>query len=75
RVSLATRPATVFAAFSVKIECAIGASGATLDLIDRLEAAGPYGSGHAQPLFSVPAHRLRDARLVGEKHVKVTLEA
>ncbi|MBY5608708.1 single-stranded-DNA-specific exonuclease RecJ [Rhizobium leguminosarum] len=60
---------------TLKIDGAIGASGATLELIDRLEAAGPYGSGHAQPLFAIPAHRLRDARLVGEKHVKVTLEA
>ncbi|MBY3134541.1 single-stranded-DNA-specific exonuclease RecJ [Rhizobium laguerreae] len=60
---------------TLKIDGAIGASGATLELIDRLEAAGPYGSGHAQPLFAVPAHRVRDARLVGEKHVKVTLEA
>jgi len=60
---------------TLKIDGAIGASGATLELIDRLEAAGPYGSGHAQPLFAVPAHRLRDARMVGEKHVKVTLEA
>ena len=60
---------------TLKIDGAIGASGATIELIDRLEAAGPYGSGHAQPLFAVPAHRLRDARMVGEKHVKVTLEA
>jgi single-stranded-DNA-specific exonuclease len=59
----------------LKIDGAIAASGATLDLIDRLETAGPYGSGHSQPLFAVPAHRLRDSRLVGEKHVKVTLEA
>jgi single-stranded-DNA-specific exonuclease len=67
--------ASLVANETLKIDGAIGASGATLELIDRLEAAGPYGSGHAQPLFAVPAHRLRDARLVGEKHVKVTLEA
>jgi len=60
---------------TLKIDGAIGASGATLDLVDRLETAGPYGSGHSQPVFAVPAHRLRDVRLVGEKHVKVTLEA
>ncbi|MBW9117529.1 single-stranded-DNA-specific exonuclease RecJ [Rhizobium cauense] len=60
---------------TLKIDGAIAASGATIDLIDRLETAGPYGSGHSQPLFAVPAHRLRDSRLVGEKHVKVTLEA
>ena len=60
---------------TLKIDGAIGASGATLDLIDRLETAGPYGSGHSQPVFAIPAHRLRDVRIVGEKHVKVTLEA
>nr|WP_132552645.1 single-stranded-DNA-specific exonuclease RecJ [Rhizobium azibense] len=60
---------------TLKIDGAIGASGATIELIDRLETAGPYGSGHSQPIFAVPAHRLRDARMVGDKHVKVTLEA
>ncbi len=60
---------------TLKIDGAIAASGATIDLIDRLETAGPYGSGHSQPVFAVPAHRVRDSRLVGERHVKVTLEA
>lgn len=59
----------------LKIDGAIGASGATLALIDQLEQAGPYGSGHAQPIFAVPAHRLRDVRVVGTSHVKITLEA
>jgi len=60
---------------TLKIDGAIAASGATIELIDRLETAGPYGSGHSQPVFAVPAHRVRDSRLVGERHVKVTLEA
>jgi single-stranded-DNA-specific exonuclease len=60
---------------ALKIDGAIGASGATLELIDRLEAAGPYGSGHSQPIFAIPAHRLKDARIVGTNHVKITLEA
>jgi single-stranded-DNA-specific exonuclease len=67
--------ASLVANETLKIDGAIGASGATVDLIDRLETAGPYGSGHAQPIFAIPAHRVRDARIVGEKHVKVTLEA
>jgi single-stranded-DNA-specific exonuclease len=53
----------------------MSASGATLELIDQLEAAGPYGSGHAQPLFAIPAHRIRDVRQIGLNHVKVTLES
>ncbi|MDQ0457243.1 single-stranded-DNA-specific exonuclease RecJ [Rhizobium paknamense] len=60
---------------ALKIDGAVGASGATLDLIDLLETAGPYGSGHPQPIFAVPAHRIRDSRLIGTAHVKVTLEA
>ncbi|MGK9054211.1 single-stranded-DNA-specific exonuclease RecJ [Neorhizobium petrolearium] len=59
----------------LKIDGALSASGATLELFDQLEQAGPYGSGHAQPVFAIPAHRLKDARLVGTAHIKVTLEA
>ncbi len=59
---------------TLKIDGALGASGANLALIDQLELAGPYGSGHAQPVFALPGHRLRDARQVGINHVKVTLE-
>lgn len=60
---------------TLKIDGALGASGATIALIDQLETAGPYGSGHTQPVFAVPSHRLRDARSVGTTHVKITLEA
>ena len=59
----------------LKIDGAISASGATLDLFDQIEQAGPYGSGHAQPIFAIPSHRVKDARLVGTAHVKVTLES
>lgn len=59
---------------TMKIDGALGASGATIELVDRLETAGPYGSGHPQPVFALPAHRVRDARPVGTTHVKVVLE-
>lgn len=59
----------------LKIDGAVGASGATTDFVDQLETAGPYGSGHAQPVFAIPSHRLRDSRMVGQSHVKITLEA
>lgn len=60
---------------ALKIDGAVSASGANLALIDLLETAGPYGSGHSQPIFAIPAHRIRDSRLIGTNHVKVTLEA
>jgi single-stranded-DNA-specific exonuclease len=59
----------------LKIDGALSASGATLDLIDSLEAAGPYGSGHPQPVFALPHHALIDARGVGTDHVKLTLRS
>ncbi len=59
----------------LKIDGAVSASGATTELFDQLEQAGPYGSGHAQPVFAIPSHRLKDARQVGTAHVKITLES
>ncbi|HEV7436171.1 MAG TPA: single-stranded-DNA-specific exonuclease RecJ [Pseudorhizobium sp.] len=59
----------------LKIDGALSASGATLALLDQLEQAGPYGSGHPQPIFAMPAHRVKDARLIGTSHVKAVLQA
>ncbi len=58
---------------TLKIDGALAASGATLTLVDLVEKAGPYGAGHPQPVFAVPAHVLSDARIVGQAHIKVTL--
>ena len=60
---------------TLKIDGALGAGGATVELVDQLETAGPYGSGHPQPIFALPSNRLRDSRLVGQSHIKITLEA
>ncbi|MBW3098149.1 single-stranded-DNA-specific exonuclease RecJ [Pseudohoeflea coraliihabitans] len=57
----------------LKIDAALAAAGATLDLVDLVERAGPYGSGHSQPIFAFPGHVLRDVRVVGGQHVKITL--
>lgn len=59
----------------LEIDGALGASGATFDLIDLLEKAGPYGSGHAQPVFALPLHRILECRYVGTNHIRVTLQA
>ncbi len=59
---------------ALKIDGALSASGASLELFDLLDQAGPYGAGHPQPVFALPSHTLRDARQVGKNHIKVTLE-
>ncbi|HZG28165.1 MAG TPA: single-stranded-DNA-specific exonuclease RecJ [Ensifer sp.] len=64
----------IAATASLKIDGALSASGATLELIDLIEQAGPYGSGHSQPVFALPSHKIVDARQVGVNHLKVTIE-
>lgn len=59
----------------LEIDGALGASGATFDLIDQLEKAGPYGSGHTQPVFALPFHRIEECRYVGTNHIRVSLRA
>jgi single-stranded-DNA-specific exonuclease len=60
---------------SLKIDGALMAGGATVELIDGLDAAGPYGSGHPMPIFAFPAHRIYYAESVGAGHVRCSLSA
>jgi single-stranded-DNA-specific exonuclease len=57
----------------LKIDAALTAGGATLDLVNGLERAGPYGAGHPEPVFAFPAHRISFADVVGNGHVRATL--
>ncbi len=59
------------------IDGALSARGATLELIDLLERAGPYGSGYPQPRFVFPAHRVTRLRSMGQAqaHFRCTLLA
>jgi single-stranded-DNA-specific exonuclease len=43
----------------LKIDGAVSASGATLDLVDMIERAGPYGAGHPNPSLQCPGIRSR----------------
>lgn len=56
---------------SLTIDGAVGAAGATLDLVSELEKAGPYGSGNPEPRIAVPDCRLVKADIVGGQHVKL----
>ncbi|PYE89545.1 exonuclease RecJ [Phyllobacterium leguminum] len=58
---------------SLAIDGALSASGATLTLYAALEKAGPYGSGHPQPVLALPHHRLVGANVVGKDHIRATL--
>ena len=59
----------------LEIDAALSAEGAVFDLLDLIESAGPYGSGHAQPLLVLPRHTLADVRQVGAAHIRADLRS
>ena len=77
RVFLAERLATTVASATerhdLKIDGAMTAGAATVELVETLEKAGPYGSGQPEPLFVFPAHRIAFADEVGTGHVRLSL--
>jgi single-stranded-DNA-specific exonuclease len=57
------------------VDGALTPGAATSEFMTFVERAGPYGQGHPQPRFAFPAQRVRFAKIVGDKHVRATLEA
>jgi single-stranded-DNA-specific exonuclease len=55
---------------TLNIDGALTASGATLDLIELLDQAGPYGAANPAPVFAFPAHRIVFADSAGADHVR-----
>jgi single-stranded-DNA-specific exonuclease len=58
---------------ALQLDGALAASGATLDLIELLDQAGPYGSGQPSPMFVFPAHRVLYADVAGQGHIRCTV--
>jgi single-stranded-DNA-specific exonuclease len=57
----------------LEIDAALSARGATVELIEMMEKAGPFGAGHPEPVFALPNHRIAYADVVGNGHVRMTL--
>ncbi|KQT57463.1 MULTISPECIES: single-stranded-DNA-specific exonuclease RecJ [unclassified Aureimonas] len=60
---------------ALAIDGAVSAMGLTRGLLDHIESAGPYGSGHAAPVLALPRHRVESSGTVGTGHVRATLKA
>jgi single-stranded-DNA-specific exonuclease len=60
---------------SLKIDGALSARGATVDLINSVNRAGPFGAGNPEPVFAFPSHTVVYADRVGENHLRVRLRA
>jgi single-stranded-DNA-specific exonuclease len=59
----------------LKVDGAMTAGAATVELVETLEKAGPYGSGQPEPLFAFPAHRVGFADEVGTGHVRMSISS
>jgi single-stranded-DNA-specific exonuclease len=73
RARLAPQVAKLGTAATLGLDGALGVGGATPELVELLDRAGPYGSGHAEPRFVVTGARVAQPAVVGEKHVRCTL--
>src|SRR5690606_13291861 len=62
-------------AAGLDIDGAMTSGGVTDELLQLIERAGPYGQGNPQPRFAFPAHRIKYAKVVGERHVRCAVEA
>ena len=53
----------------------VSAGGATAEVVRLLQRAGPFGSGAPEPVFALPRHRIVDAGIVGNGHVRARLRS
>ncbi|MEZ5774429.1 MAG: single-stranded-DNA-specific exonuclease RecJ [Hyphomicrobiaceae bacterium] len=60
---------------TLKVDGSLTPAAVSADFIERLEEAGPFGQGNPTPRFVFPAHRLRSLRVIGEAHLRCTVEA
>ncbi|MEO1747536.1 MAG: single-stranded-DNA-specific exonuclease RecJ, partial [Pseudomonadota bacterium] len=58
----------------LKLDGALSSGGVSTELVAQLEQVGPYGAGHDQPMFAFPNHIVRFAKIVGNGHLKMSLE-
>ncbi|WP_273522037.1 single-stranded-DNA-specific exonuclease RecJ [Rhodosalinus sediminis] len=71
---LARQGAGAERAAALKLDAMLMPRAATPELVEALEAAGPYGAGAPAPRFAFPSLAVRHARRVGESHLKLELD-
>ncbi|WP_149757752.1 single-stranded-DNA-specific exonuclease RecJ [Roseivivax sediminis] len=59
-------------AADLRIDAVLMPGAASVELIEALEQAGPFGAGAGAPRFAFPDVRISHAKRVGESHLKLT---
>jgi len=57
------------------IDAALSGRGLNLDLLKRVDQAGPFGQGNPEPVFVLPDQRIVEATVVGGRHVRARLRS
>lgn len=57
----------------LRIDGVISAGRATVELIEQLETAGPFGAASPAPRFAIPGARVAFAKRAGETHLRLSL--
>ncbi|MGR3679245.1 MAG: single-stranded-DNA-specific exonuclease RecJ [Paracoccaceae bacterium] len=57
----------------LKLDGVIMPQALSVDLINQIEQAGPFGAGAPAPRYALPDMAIRFAKRVGESHLKLTL--
>ncbi|MBM3625764.1 MAG: single-stranded-DNA-specific exonuclease RecJ, partial [Alphaproteobacteria bacterium] len=57
------------------LDAALAGRGVSLDLLRRVERAGPFGQGNPEPLFALPEQQVAFAQTVGSDHVRARLRS
>ena len=57
----------------LRLDGALAVKAATMELVELLQGAGPYGVGHPEPRFALPGVRVARAVARGTNHLAVTL--
>jgi len=66
---------TVVAARDLILDALVSANGATLELLQDLDRAGPFGNGNPEPVFVLPDMMVAYADIVGTNHLRLRLTA
>jgi len=70
---LAAQGADQLGAGDVRLDGVLMPRAATVDMIESLDAAGPFGAGAPAPRFALPDVGVAFAKPVGDGHLKLTL--
>ncbi len=70
---LAAQGARLAGPADLRLDGALAPSGATVDLVERLEAAGPFGQANPAPRLAFGSVRIQGVRVVGNGHCQLRI--